>query len=61
VENERQTVPPREVLGNHRRQSQQSGLELGCVAMLIHAGERASLLTHIAATVTASLCVLMKS
>ena len=27
-ENERETIPPREILGNHRRQSQESRLEL---------------------------------
>ena len=49
-------------LGNHRRQTQQSWMELGAGSQpLIPAGERSGLLTRIAATESASLCTRMKS
>jgi hypothetical protein len=41
----------REILGNHRRQSQQSRLELGLISQrLIPTGEQSGLWTHIATT-----------
>jgi hypothetical protein len=49
------------VLGDHRRQSQQCRLELGCVSAVDANGEPSGLLTHIATTESVSLRVRMKS
>jgi hypothetical protein len=52
----------REVLGNNRRQSQQSRLELGAACQrLIAKGEQSGLRTHIATMGSVSLCARMKS
>jgi len=52
----------REVLGNHRRQAQQSRLELGAVSQrLIPTGERLGLWTRIAVTESISSCARMKA
>jgi hypothetical protein len=51
----------REVLGNHRWQSQQSRLELGlCLKPWTATGERSGLLMHVGTTVNASLFARMK-
>src|SRR4029077_10316823 len=58
---QKRRIRPSEGLGNYRRQSEQSRMELGlCLSDLIPTGERAGLQTHIAAE-SGSLCVRMKN
>jgi len=53
--------PPRELLANHRWQSQQGGVELGLRISRGFSRRTIVVLTRIAATVNVSLCGWMKS